>query len=276
MDGPIDSTQPHTHHDIHSIKPILVDTSFEPHRVGSPASRNSPAYSLPKTPPPKTTIGELLVKDQQPLPVPPPSRCPVVPIQHHVAKTEIRRLPNPEDDGDELERKLAAQRAKKQYASMPSPNSTVIFSSSNDSAETSHSDPKPEVKEPCTEPLPSHPQENIPSKPQNVVEVQAEVHSSSDHTDHKLFRKSPSPLNLRSPAPPSSPPPPPPPPPQLVRNISREGSVDRVKDSLKNTLDPDDLRSLILEEIRSPPPVPPPKPLSRPQSPAIAKVRSTA
>ncbi|CAJ0606051.1 unnamed protein product, partial [Cylicocyclus nassatus] len=237
----------------HPIKPIAVDTSFEPHRVGSPGSRNSPAHSLPKTPPPKTTIGELLVKDQQPLPAPPASRCPVIPIQHHVHKMEPRRLPSPEDEGEELERKLAAQRSKKHYAQTPSPNSAVVFSNSDSSvtAEPSvnYAESERANSKPSAESVTEQPQQNNLFTPNNVVETQAEIHA--DHTDQKSFKKSPSPLNSQSPAHPSvsSPPPPPPPPPQHVKNFSREGSVEKPS-SLKSALDPDDLRHLILEELK--------------------------
>ncbi|VDK48711.1 unnamed protein product [Cylicostephanus goldi] len=249
------ATQSDANTSTHPIKAISVDTSFEPHRVGSPVSRNSPAHSLPKTPPPKTTIGELLVKDQQPLPVPPASRCPVIPIQHHVHKNEPKRLPSPEDEGEELERKLAAQRAKKNYAQTPSPNSALVFSNSegSNSAELSqnHIEPKQTDSTPSEsqEPEPEQPHQNNLFKPNNVVETQAEVHA--DHTDHETFKKSPSPLNQQSSTPPSSshPPPPPPPPPQLIKNLSREGSVDKAS-SLKTALDPDDLRHLILEELK--------------------------
>ncbi|KAK6023264.1 hypothetical protein OSTOST_10956, partial [Ostertagia ostertagi] len=98
----------------------------------------SPPHASPsdapakQSPAPKTTIGELLVKDKQPLSPPPTSKCPIVPVQHHVPKPEVRRK-SPEEDGSELERKLAAQRAKKsQAAAAAAAESNLVFSSPHD------------------------------------------------------------------------------------------------------------------------------------------------
>uniref|UniRef100_A0A7I4Y8D6 Protein piccolo n=1 Tax=Haemonchus contortus TaxID=6289 RepID=A0A7I4Y8D6_HAECO len=124
-------TQPDIHTGPPPKRTLAELLAKDQERSVSPPHVSSPDTSR-RTPPPKTTIGELLVKDKQPLSPPPTSKCPLVPVQHHVSKPSTRRL-SPEDDGSELERKLAAQRAKKSLASVAATESNVIFSTPENS-----------------------------------------------------------------------------------------------------------------------------------------------
>ncbi|WKX97029.1 hypothetical protein Q1695_013014 [Nippostrongylus brasiliensis] len=130
-----------------------------------------------QTPAPKTTIGELLMKEKRPLSPPPPSRCPIVTVQHHVPKPEVKRL-SPEEDGSELERKLAAQRAKKAHEP-PVNHGNLIFSTENASEkvlpaeglESSVEKPKnAELTETTNLPLPSSPPPKAAEAPSNPTE----------------------------------------------------------------------------------------------------------
>ncbi|KAK5968780.1 hypothetical protein GCK32_022724, partial [Trichostrongylus colubriformis] len=121
-------TQPDTQSGL-PPKLTLADLLAKDQRPASPPPAASPSKVPVKQPPaPKTTIGELLVRDKQPLSPPPTSKCPIVPVQHHVPKPEVKRR-SPEEDGSELERKLAAQRAKKSQAAAAAEETNVIFSS---------------------------------------------------------------------------------------------------------------------------------------------------
>ncbi|KAK5974314.1 hypothetical protein GCK32_010503, partial [Trichostrongylus colubriformis] len=121
-------TQPDTQSGL-PPKLTLADLLAKDQRPASPPHAASPSKVPVKQPPaPKTTIGELLVRDKQPLSPPPTSKCPIVPVQHHVPKPEVKRR-SPEEDGSELERKLAAQRAKKSLAAAAAEETNVIFSS---------------------------------------------------------------------------------------------------------------------------------------------------
>ncbi|VDP44986.1 unnamed protein product [Heligmosomoides polygyrus] len=86
--------------------------------------------SARQAPAPRTTIGELLMKEKQPQVPVAASRCPVVPVQHHQPKAGVKHR-SPEEDGTELERKLAAQRARKHYDA-PVVEGHVVFSSTNE------------------------------------------------------------------------------------------------------------------------------------------------
>ncbi|RCN39324.1 hypothetical protein ANCCAN_14762 [Ancylostoma caninum] len=252
-----------TRPDTQSPKPTPVDALVKEQRPASPMS---------KAPPPKTTIGELIVKDQKPLPPPAVSRCPVVPIQHHLPKHEVKPRRSPEDDGSELERKLAAQRAKKHYDATPSQESNVIFSNSNGPGDPGASQDKKEEKQPSPEPsverLPKtdepaqlNKEEPVPSH--NSVEVRAEVHADSGNEPPN---GTPSPQSIAPQKPKEPSPPPPPPPPPLPSLLRQEEPKDTVKEDtkeepkqetkedtkqvLKGPLDPDDLRSLMMEELK--------------------------
>ncbi|PIO76578.1 hypothetical protein TELCIR_01362 [Teladorsagia circumcincta] len=117
-------------------------------RPPTPPHASSPSdVPAKQSPAPKTTIGELLVKDKQPLSPPPTSKCPIVPVQHHIPKPEVRRK-SPEEDGSELERKLAAQRAKKSQAAgaaaAAAAESNVVFSSPQDPTPSPQKPPRTE------------------------------------------------------------------------------------------------------------------------------------
>ncbi|EYC41847.1 hypothetical protein Y032_0553g3356 [Ancylostoma ceylanicum] len=252
--------------DTQPAKPTPVDTLVKEQRPASPMSGPT------KAPPPKTTIGELIVKDQKPLPPPAASRCPVVPIQHHLPKHETKQRLSPEDDGSELERKLAAQRAKKHYDAAPSQESNVIFSNSNGPADSGASQDKKLENQTSPEPLaerlhkidePAQPSKAEPVPSQNSVEVRAEVHadSSNEPPNGTPSAESIAPQKPKEPSPP--PPPPPPPLPSLLKKEVPNDSVkedtkeepkqeakEDTKQALKGPLDPDDLRSLMMEELK--------------------------
>ncbi|KIH54285.1 hypothetical protein ANCDUO_15570, partial [Ancylostoma duodenale] len=166
-----------------SPKPTPVDALVKDQRPASPMS---------KAPPPKTTIGQLIVKDQKPLPPPAVSRCPVVPIQHHLPKHEIKQRRSPEDDG---------------------------------------------------------------------IEVRAEVHADSGNEPPNGTPSSES-IAPQKPKEPSPPPPPPPLPSLLRQEEPKDCAKEDIKEEpkevakednkqvLKGPLDPDDLRSLMMEELK--------------------------
>ncbi|KAL6735609.1 hypothetical protein Aduo_006032 [Ancylostoma duodenale] len=250
-----------TRPDTQSPKPTPVDALVKDQRPASPMS---------KAPPPKTTIGQLIVKDQKPLPPPAVSRCPVVPIQHHLPKHEIKQRRSPEDDGSELERKLAAQRAKKHYKATPNQEANVIFSNSNGPGDPGAGLDKKEEKQPSPEPsaerLPktdeaAQPNEDKSVPTHNSVEVRAEVHADSGNEPPNGTPSSES-IAPQKPKEPSPPPPPPPLPSLLRQEEPKDCAKEDIKEEpkevpkednkqvLKGPLDPDDLRSLMMEELK--------------------------
>ncbi|KAK6739266.1 hypothetical protein RB195_020987 [Necator americanus] len=233
--------------EVQLVKQTSMEVITNEHR---PATPNSPS---PKAPPPKTTIGELLVKDQKPVPPAGVSRCPVVPIQHHRPKAEVKQRQSPEEDGSELERKLAAQRAKKRYETTPQ-DSNVIFSNSNESnSPRTIGSTKPEMAEASVAVTNERIEQNNdePVHPQSTsVEVHAEVHVDGD--DRPSSGTSSTALiaqqkqNELSP-PPSSPLPPGETPEKALEENTARDPVGKVSEG---TVDADDLRNLVMEELK--------------------------
>ncbi|VDO41836.1 unnamed protein product [Haemonchus placei] len=283
-------TQPDIHTGPPPKRTLAELLAKDQERSVSPPRVSSPDTSAKQTPPPKTTIGELLVKDKQPLSPPPTSKCPLVPVQHHVSKPSTRRL-SPEDDGSELERKLAAQRAKKSSASVAATESNVIFSTPENSippqkpprseepvktAPVEDHGKSSQLEETEKPPCSSSPQGSTPlpqdSPPSEGIEKTEERNQSSQPKETEKPPCSDEPGKLpqsEEPAVPLE---------QTAQNgVPEETDMEHRKDNAtaKSFSPSRELLEMIQHEngIRSPPPIPPPKPQtpshSRPQSPVV-------
>uniref|UniRef100_A0A1I7XBX9 EF-hand domain-containing protein n=1 Tax=Heterorhabditis bacteriophora TaxID=37862 RepID=A0A1I7XBX9_HETBA len=207
----------------------------------SPASTTGPTV--------KTTIKDLLIRDQYLLNDTPVNKSPVVGIEHHKRSTiSPKKAPSPELDSSELERKLAAQRMKKAITIVSYEENNVIKSNicKNDSQRTS---PQPLVEQ--------NKEFSIPKKSSIDECTQQVALTKLNGSNQESVQSIKLPINDIN---------------------KKEDIMDEVAIKVGDHCIPSrELMQLIQLEsgVRSSPPVPPPKPTtpnhSRPQSPVVKK-----